>query len=234
MSNPITVFFIITALCVVMLILVLVGGHQQRVKQQKFATERALNPLLPFVPPRYTAKQARNYRLGYLAIFLSYVFISLVPSLYERFAEIPPFENLHETVGEFTYEVTGKHGEDRLTGIKTSAGTLYFSCGPGSISHPDCVSPSSEYDRLSGKTAQVWWYEQPTYLFTTQNRVVKLVVDGKEKRSYNDTVEITKSVANSAPWLNLIFLSVYILFIIALEQHLRKGLKPQIKGLGSK
>jgi hypothetical protein len=205
-----------------MLVLLLAGGYKHR----NSLADKKLNLSLPLKPPKYTAKHARNYRLGYIVLLLGYVGVGLIPNIYDWLAEIPSFEKLHLSVGELSYKVSGKHGEDRITVIRTNSGELEFSCGAGMFGHPDCISPASEYDRLSGKVAEVWWYDQPIHLFTKQNKVVKLVVDGKEKQNYDNTVQITKRVAKSAPWLIFILLVFYTLIVAALEQNLRKGLKP--------
>lgn len=224
-SDPSAVVLIITPLCLLMLALVLIGGRRHRIEQDRLAVERAANPSLPPPVPRYTTQQARNYRLSYFALLAGFLFVIVIPGFYDWTSEIPNLEGLHETEGNFTYKVTGRHNEDRLMGIITNTGTMYFSCGQGYIAHPDCIHPSSEYDRLVGKPAQVWWYEQSVYLFMTQKRVGRLVVDGEEKVSYEHTVEVTKRTARSTPWLAIIILCIYAFVIVALERNLRKGLK---------
>lgn len=218
--TPITTFFLITFLCVVMLILVLVGGHKARIEQRKLAAERVKNPSMPPVPLRYSAKDIRNIRIGSLLLVPLWVFMILIPFGYEWWAEIPPFEQLQVTSGELTYQDLGKRG-DRMTGIKSASGTDFFTCATGQYDHTDCVFPMAEYEKLAGKPATVWWYEQPVYLFSTQKRLVRLVVDGEEKMSYERVVHLTGNAAGAAPWYIFVMLFLFISIVVGFERMIR-------------
>ena len=229
--TPITTFFIITFSCVVMLILVMVGGHTARVKQRKLAlaAEREKTPSLPPVPPRYSAKDIRNIRIGSLLLIPLWMFMILIPFSCTWWAEIPPFEQLQMTSGELTYQDVGKRG-DRLTGIKSESSTIFFTCAEGKFFHPDCLFPMAEYEKLSGKPATVWWYEQPVYLFSTQKRLVRMVVAGEEKMSYEKTVRFTAIGAKWAVRVIFVVLVLFISIVIGFERMIRRQEHEQRNG----
>lgn len=79
-----------------------------------------------------------------------------------------------------------------------------------------------EYERLAGKPATVWWYEQPVYLYTTQKRLVRLVAAGEEIRSYEKTVHFTEAAAKSAPWFIFVLLVLYISIEVGFERMIRR------------
>lgn len=219
--------YFVVFLCVVMLILVFVGGHNARVEQRKFIEERAKNPSLPPPPSIYgSTKRIHEIRRGNLLYIPLYIFGFFIPFLYIWMANIPPIEELHVTSGELTYKTMGNRGE-RLTGIKTASSTILFTCSQAVYygGQPNCLSPMSEYDRLSGQPATVWWYEQSGYLFSTQKRLVKLLVADKEIISYERTVALTQSSSKSAPWFMFGALVIISLFWIAQEQLIRRDQK---------
>lgn len=223
--TPSTIFFIVALACVLMFILLLVGRNKVRFEQRKLAGERANNPSLSHPPPRYSTKRIRNIRIVNLLLIPFYVIVFLIPFLYIWMAEIPPFEKLHVTIGELTYQDVGRG--NRLTGIKTASGTELFTCSKAVYygGHPDCLFPMSEYERLSGQPAKVWWYKQSGYLFSTQNRLVKLEVAGKEIVSYGKTVELTQKASNSAPWFMFMILAIFSLIVAGQEQQIRSDRK---------
>jgi hypothetical protein len=177
------------------------------------------------VPRRFGPKDIRNIRIGYFVLALIFVFLILIPLGYTWRAEIPPSHQLRVTAGTLTYQEIGKRG-NRLTGIETKSGTFYFTCSKGKYgSYPDCLFPLSEYEKLSGKPATVWWFEQPVYLFSTQKRLVRLDVSGEEKVSYEKTLKLTKSSAEDALWfigaMFIAFISIVVWFerMIGREKH---------------
>lgn len=182
-------------------------------------------PLASVVPrKRYSERDIRNIRIGSVLTMLLYVFFVLIPSSYSALAEIPPLDRLQVTSGELTYQEVGKRG-DRLTGIKVGSETIFFTCAPEKFVHPNCLVSKTEYENLAGKSATVWWFDQPIYLFSTQKRLVRLVVAGEEKESYAKTVDVTRRIAKSAPWFIwgalVLFISIVVgfEFIIRRQQH---------------
>lgn len=218
--TPITTFFGVLFFCVVMLIMVLFGGHKKRVEQRILSAERRedLSPSLP----RYSARRIRNIRLGSLLLVPFYIFVIFIPNYYTWIADIPLIEGLQVTSGEFTYQNVGNRG-NKLTGIKTASGTIYFSCSRGKFGeNPDCLFPMSEYERLAGQPATVWWYEQQVNLFDTQKRVVRLVIASKEKVSYEKTVNLTNKSSRNAVWIMFVMLVVFILIVVGFERMIRR------------
>lgn len=178
-------------------------------------------------PPRYSAKDIRNIRIGSVLSILIYVFIVLIPLFYTWIAKIPTFDQLQVASGELTYKNVGKNGNDYLTGIKNITGVTYFSCASGMSSsmfggHPDCLFPVAEYPKLAGKPATIWWFEQPVYLFVTHKHLVRLVVAGEEKISYEKSLAWSRSSSKSAPWFIFIMLGLFTLIIVWFEFRIRE------------
>jgi len=170
----------------------------------------------------YSAKDIRNIRMGSLLLMLGYVFIIFIPLAYTWLAEIPPFQQLQVISGELTYKDVGKRG-DRLTGVKTGAGAVFFTCSDGKFGEaPDCLFPYNEYEELSGSPVTVWWFEQPVYPFVTQNKLVQLVVDGEEKLSYEKTLVLTLHASDIAPWFAGVLLILFVLIVILFERRIRR------------
>ncbi|WP_162084905.1 hypothetical protein [Sulfuriferula nivalis] len=175
-------------------------------------------------PPRYSAKDVHNIRIGSLLTFLIYVFIILIPLSYTWMVTIPPINQLQVTSGELTYKKVGKNGSEYLTGIRNSAGVTYFTCASGIFGeHPDCLFPVTEYPKLAGRPAVAWWYEQPVYFFVMHKHLVRVVVTGEEKISYEKTLAWSRSTSKSAPWFILIMLGVFILIIVWFEVRIKES-----------
>lgn len=222
MTNSI-IFFIIAFLCVVMLILVFAGSHKFRVEQRQIDDKKGDDQTSSSPLIQYSARHIRNIRIGSLLLFLYYTFEIFIPNYYTWIAEIPPIETLHITNGEFTYQDYGRRG-NRLTGIKTASGTILFTCSTGKFGeYPDCLFPTSEYERYSRQPATVWWYEQPVQLFQTQNRVVMLKIAGKEEISYAKTLALTQKSSRNAPWLIFMMLFIFILIVVGFERLIRRN-----------
>lgn len=181
----------------------------------------------PLSQKRYSAKNIRNIRIGYFALVLIYVFFVLIPLSYTWRATIPPPDQLQVTSGELAYKDVGKRG-NRLTGIETASGTIFFTCAKGKFgAYPDCIFPKTEYEKLAGQPATVWWFEQPIYLFSTQNRLVRLVVAREEKMSYVKAVHLTEEAAKSAPWFIGVLLVLFVSIVVGFERMIRRQQREQ-------
>ena len=171
---------------------------------------------------RYSAKDIRNIRIGSFLLIPIYIFIIFIPLAYTWFAEIPPFQQLQITSGELTYKDVGRRG-DRLTGVKLDLDTIFFTCAKGKFgAAPDCLSPYSAYEELAGKPVTVWWFEQPVYLFVSQKRLVRLVVAGEERMSYEKTLMLTRHASDNALWFAGVLLILFVLIVIGFERRIRR------------
>lgn len=128
-----------------------------------------------------------------------YLFAVLIPLYYEATAEIPPTEKLHVTDGMLVIKWIPRRRE--LTGLQNEAGNIYFTCRIGVFSKKNnCISTFDEAKKLVGKRATIWWFEQTIFPFSTQRRLVRLVVDGQEKISLARTLQATRSASGNARW----------------------------------
>lgn len=173
-------------------------------------------------PPRTGTRRfnKRHVRIGNLLLVPLYVFAILLPFGYTWRAEIPPPDQLQVITGELTHQDVGRGG-DRLTGLKTASGTLYFSCATAKFDHPNCLKPP-EYERLQGKVATVWWFEQPIYPFIKQKRLVRLLADDKERKTYEMTLRDTESAKKIAPWFMVVAAILFLSIGVGFERAIRR------------
>lgn len=169
-------------------------------------------------------KHIREIRVGYAVLALIYVFAILIPLLYVWGAETPELGELRQTEGRLTCEEIGNRG-NYLTGIKTQVGpTLLLTCSNGRYgSYPNCVGPTIKNCKmLADKKATAWWYEQPDYLFSKQNRLARLVVEDEVKVPYEKTIELTEKAALSSAWFILFLLGLFVSIVIGFERMIRR------------
>jgi len=172
------------------------------------------------IPPNVQDKQRSRFlayvrwsRRCHWLIPLVYIFLVLIPDWYELRTTIPSFENLRETQGAFFYKHVGKRGD--LIGIKTELGDKLFTCRLNLTfgNNHDCLSPLIDLNQLTGKSATVWSFEQEIYPFDKQDRLMKLVVDGKELVSVSNSVQKIEGHARSTPWWNAGYL-IFVVFMV--------------------
>lgn len=169
-------------------------------------------------------KHIREIRIGYVVLALIYVFVILIPLLYERNTRIPEMGELLQTNGNLICKEIGNRG-DYLTGVKIVDGQpQFFTCSGGSFgARPDCFGPRvDKCQKLSGKQTTVWWFEQPVYLFSTQKRLVRLAVDGKEEISRERTMELAKKGSLLSTWLIFVMLGLFLLIVVGFERMIRR------------
>ncbi len=156
------------------------------------------------------------------------VFLMIVPKFYIWIAEIPETDGLNKIEGVLVHQkISNRKGWK--VGVKNDSGIKYFTCGYGVGARHTCYTNRlrlSDHEGLEGAYVKVWWYEQPIYLFSDQNRLVRLDVSGRTIVSRSDTQEDIQRHAQSAPW----WLVAYILFclvsgawIISLEKRKTHG-----------
>lgn len=166
---------------------------------------------------KYSQKDIRNIRIGSVICVLIYIFIVLIPLFYTWHAEIPPLGSLNKTSGKFTYKKIGNKG-NYLVGVSSSSSATFFTCAASKFgAYPDCLQGKSEYEKLVDQPTTAFWFEQPVYLFSTQKRLVKLIVSGEEKRSYEKTVTVTRRSKASAPWWIFILLILFTAIVVGFE-----------------
>lgn len=168
----------------------------------------------------------RSLRIGNGLLLPIYVFLILIPLYYEATAKIPAQNDLHVSRGALTHKWTGKQGA--LIGLTFQDGTIhYFTCSSGSFSRShDCFLDVHALERLAGKPAVVWWFEQPIYPFSTQHRLARLEVDGQEKVSLGTTVKRMQRANKNAPWYAaglLVFFAGVAMYSESVARKLERG-----------
>ena len=159
---------------------------------------------------------------------LIYIFTFFVPECYGYFSKIPPLEELQLARGTFSYK-PNNHG--RLI-ILNNNKKVYYTCrDPGSGNH-DCIwdakNTKNRLDSLVGKTANIWWFEQKTYFFSSQRRLMRLVVDGYEEYSYEEAVRKIKRAKNDVPYSLITTLFLFIGILLFVERFVERRIKRQI------
>ncbi|HMW19066.1 MAG TPA: hypothetical protein PKN34_07900 [Azospira sp.] len=115
---------------------------------------------------------------------------------------------------------------DYLTGVRNDAGTQIFTCGIGLWSHPACTGVRPD-DSLIGKAVTVWWFEQSVYPFVRNKRVLRLVVAGEEKRTYEKTLRLTGKNKQRIPWFVSISMGCFLILALWYAKVIRRRLDEQ-------
>lgn len=167
--------------------------------------------------PRFDAKRRRRLLICDLGLTAMYLFLLLIPAAYEWLIEIPSLDGLEVTSGTLLFKKTGTRG-DYLTGLHTSSGSIFFTCATRwDGSTHDCLVRSRPDESLVGKEATVWWFEQPVHLWATRKRLIRLVVAGEEKVSYEISMARTK-IGRESVFVGLIIGLVGFLGIAFVER----------------
>ena len=115
-----------------------------------------------------------NSRWVVLTVFVFYI---LIPNLYVWTASIPDNDHLRTDSGVLSSRRTSGYGY--LTELEKHSGTIVLTCRNSINGNHDCYFNSQLRNPLVGKSVTVTWFEQPIYLFSTQNRLVELRVGNK-------------------------------------------------------
>lgn len=77
---------------------------------------------------------------------------------------------------------------------------------------------------LDGKNAEIFWFPHNTYIFETQRRVVRLVVEGEEKYGIERALRDVGFAKKAAFWMVLVLIVFSIIVVRAYDQKMeRKG-----------
>jgi hypothetical protein len=168
-------------------------------------------------------RYARLIRIGNWCLVPIYLVLVVLPLYCEWTSEIPPLQSLRRIDGILTYKlVSGRAGT--LVGVTTESGTRYYTCRTGLFgSKHDCGN--FYFDRiqpLAGKPVSVWWFDQTVYPFSNQQRLVRLVMDGKEVIGVDDTIRSTERQRNNAPWYAAGILVFFLAIALYFESIARK------------
>jgi hypothetical protein len=156
----------------------------------------------------------------WLVYILIYIFWILIPALYSITATLPPDNELLQTSGElFFTKYIPRRGS--LTTLKTPNGEMTFTCGDHMGSPNDCYVKKEVKQRIQGKFATISWYGQPIYLWSRQNRLVELRVDGEKVISREMTQKNVNRASKYFSWA--VIISIFV--IIGLDFMQRRILK---------
>ncbi|MCL2876325.1 MAG: hypothetical protein FWF12_08575 [Betaproteobacteria bacterium] len=158
---------------------------------------------------------------------LFFTFLFFIPGYYTVSTKIPPFEELQLATGVFSYK--GKGGKGGYTIILNKDKKNYYTCRLPSIDDNDCIwegnKTKHKLDSLVGKTANIWWFEQKTYLWATQRRLMRLVVDGHEEYSYAQAVREINIGKNNLFFPFVLPAIVLIGLLIFSKRQIKEGSK---------
>lgn len=168
-----------------------------------------------------------------LAAIVYYLYCVPVPIFYVLETHFPEKQDIHYTEGLFIYREVGR--KNYQVGLRTNNGNEFFSCKPYYPAPDLCEVDRQHYKKLEdelkrndkntniviepklyqqwkNKPARIGWFTQRYNLFSSDRRVVQLIIDGNEivsnenvnkriKRNHNDWYF---SVIVSSPMLIII------------------------------
>lgn len=169
----------------------------------------------------WKSRYARWLRIGNWMLVPIYFFVVAIPLYYEWKTEVPAPEKLVVAEGHLTYQLTGKRGP--LIGLKENEGTQYYSCKSGLFTNShNCFVPRETLERVAGREATIWWFEQTVYPYTTQRRLVKLVAADEDLVTSDRTEKRAYKARQRAPWVALGLLVFFGLVAFFFERNARR------------
>ncbi|WP_039803350.1 hypothetical protein [Azotobacter chroococcum] len=162
----------------------------------------------------------RLWKNGTWIVLSITIFLVLIPAWYAGTTKLPPLEQLQRREGILTY----KHIDNRsgaLVGIINDSGTEYFTCRPSQLGkRHDCLR-FELLKSLSGKPAEVLWFEQKVNLGSIQKQLARLMVEGEEKISLEKTARKFDFEEKVSIWFSVGFLFFVVLVIRAFDKNIR-------------
>lgn len=176
-----------------------------------------------------------------------YLYCMLMPIFYTLENHFPAEQDIHYTEGLFTYRKSGKNNYQ--IGVITKSNTDFFSC-KSSYPDPDLCEVDRQYHRQledelrknnqrtdiilepkiyqkwQGKPARIGWFIQKYSLFSTDRRVVQVIVDGNEVVSNENVSQHIIRSKNS--WILDLIMSSPLLIItiyLTIDLILNKDIK---------
>ncbi|MEA1063901.1 hypothetical protein [Erwinia sp. HR93] len=169
--------------------------------------ENSIKPKSALV--RVLSKAVRVYNTPLFAHIFSTLFLAymlVIPSLYSSKYTFPQEGKIHAQSGLFIYKNMGKNGY--APGIFADGKKYRFSCASGSFMQHTCGKMSAkDFRRLRGKPATIYWFQQKTNLFSSQKRVVEIVVNNEvtvTRPSVNRDITIERKSRNFNLWTSSI------------------------------
>jgi|GEM_PF-2045119 len=177
-----------------------------------------------------------------LGAIIYYLYCILIPIYYASAISFPTDQDIHYTEGLFTYRESGrKHYQ---VGVKTENNTEFFSCKSSYFGTDLCeidrqyrtqleeelkknnkptnvILEPKIYNKWQGKPAKIGWFRQKYSLFSTDRRVIQVIVDGKEviskenvnKRIIRGNNNWIFDIIMSSPFLILtLYLTINLIF----------------------
>ena len=183
---------------------------------------------------------------GPLLIALIFIYTLLyfffTPLYFSYVTKFPEEDEIHYSEGFFTFKPLNR--QKYQMGLITPTKTEFFSCksiyfGPhvcevnrihfeqideelgnkGKFSKPD--STPILYKRWRGKPARIAWFNQRHNFFSTERRIVQVIIDGKEVLSNKRVIRTINSRKNKLHIiLSIVLLSPLIFFIALLSKRI--------------
>jgi len=161
--------------------------------------------------------KVRVARIGNIVTILMYIFMIAIPNYYISTAELPEKHQLNISEGTVVLKRTGKKVYRIGVHEHSSDKKLYFSCArayTGSkIICAKNLGTSKHAEKINGKRAKIYWYEQPIFSsLIVRRRMVIINIEGEEMLSYEDTREDILSSAKWAPFDAGLLLMIILYF----------------------
>jgi hypothetical protein len=150
----------------------------------------------------------------------------LIPAYSALLSEIPSLEQSKIAEGEFSYAQTGKSGNRIMLKIENEK--VYFTCREFIHNHHDCFVRNIINDYV-GKHTIVQWFEQPIYLFFTQRRIVRIIVEGKEILARETVVKWNEREKKWLPYYTIGLLIFAALIPVFLESQVCRKIEEHEK-----
>jgi hypothetical protein len=166
----------------------------------------------------------RECLFSQIGVALLLIFLQIIPATYLLTTEIPPMSQLKVSQGELSYRKLGKFGADRLLSLTEGMVKHDYSCKKTFVRQHKCYLKSGRknpggIDNLVGQQATVWWFERKIYPWVSQRHLVRLVVNGREEVSYEETLEDVASQKRFEHYASAVLRIVFLLFIWFIDRR---------------
>ncbi|MEA1063902.1 hypothetical protein [Erwinia sp. HR93] len=177
--------------------------------------ENSIKPKSALV--RVLSKAVRVYNTPLFAHIFStliLVYMTTIPALYLSTYTFPQEDKIHAQSGLFIYK---KMSKGYAPGIFANGKKYLFSCASRSITRHICGKMSAkDFRRLRGKPATIYWFQQETNLFSSQKRVVEIVINNEvtvTRPSVNRSITIERKSRNFNLWASIIMIIIINLLL---------------------
>lgn len=143
----------------------------------------------------------RGFKVGGWILVAGFVLLGAIPAYYPITAKLPPLGEVRMTEGHILLKNTGKRGY--MIGVRTAEGNAYFTCSPAlGLNHDSCSRKLTrrKFPDQEGRYGRFWWFEQSIYPFVTQQRLLRIEIEGQEILSYQEIQEDLTHDRAAAIW----------------------------------